>query len=171
MFQNTLMSIGEENSIDQNLPNEAATVVLAAQLAATAGVGDVFALTGALGDGKSFFARAFIRAYCGITDDIPSPTFTLVQAYDGGVVPVFHFDLYRLHVPEECLELGVEDAFTDGISLIEWPDRLGSWLPTNRLEVNLRSGHTDKSRQARLIGHGYWRARLIDGLGEGAMHA
>jgi tRNA threonylcarbamoyladenosine biosynthesis protein TsaE len=69
------------------------------------------------------------------------------------------------------MELGIEDAFADGVSLVEWPDRLGPWLPANRLDVHLRPGAGTGARRARLTGHGYWQARLIDGMGEGAIHA
>ncbi len=160
----------DENSIDEDLADEAATRTLARRIAAAAGAGDIIALSGDLGSGKTVFARAFVHAYCGMSDDVPSPTFTLVQAYDGGAAVVHHFDLYRLKQPDEVLELGIEDAFAEGISIIEWPDRLGPWLPANRLEVNLSPGRHEGARRARLIGHGYWQARLIDGLGEGAMH-
>jgi len=164
------MIFGDENSLDEDLPDEAATCALAARLAKATSAGDVITLVGDLGSGKSVFARAFVRAYCGTDEEVPSPTFTLVQAYDGGEVPVHHFDLYRLKVADECLELGIEEAFAEGISLIEWPDRLGPWLPANRLEIMLRPGANDGARRARLVGHGYWQARLIDGLGDGAMH-
>lgn len=164
------MTARDDNSLVRELPDEAATEALARELAGSAGPGAVYALSGDLGAGKSVFARAFIRAYCGTDGDIPSPTFTLVQSYDGGAHPVHHFDLYRLEDPDECLELGIEDAFADGVSLIEWPDRLGPWLPADRLEIRLRPGADTGARRAQLIGHGYWQARLIDGLGEGAMH-
>ena len=162
--------IAEENSLDLALVDEAETEALAVRLSAAVSPGDIIALFGNLGMGKSVFARAFIRAYAGIDEEIPSPTFTLVQVYGADAAPVFHFDLYRVEAPEEVLELGIEEAFTEGISLIEWPDRLGGWMPANRLEIHLTAGDRETSRRARLIGFGYWRARLIDGIGAGAMH-
>src|SRR5271157_2974950 len=104
------------------MPDEAATKALAARLAAIACVGDVVALSGELGVGKTAFARAFIRARCGADEEVPSPTFTLSQVYDGGGSAIWHFDLYRLAAAEEAWELGIEEAFSCGISLIEWPD-------------------------------------------------
>ena len=162
--------IAEENSLDLDLVDEAETEALAVFLSAAVSPGDIIALFGNLGMGKSVFARAFIRAYAGIDEDIPSPTFTLVQVYAADAAPVFHFDLYRLKAPEEVLELGIEEAFAEGISLIEWPDRLGAWMPANRLEIHLAAGGRESARKACLIGYGYWQARLVDGIGDGAMH-
>src|SRR5205807_6696912 len=107
-----------------DLPDEAATARLAARISALAEIGDVIALSGDLGAGKTTFARAFIRAR-GETGEVPSPTFTLVQVYELAAAAIWHFDLYRLRSPDEAWELGIEDALTEGISLIEWPDRLG----------------------------------------------
>ena len=105
-------------------------------LAALAKTGDVIALKGELGAGKTSFARAFIRALGG-TGDVPSPTFTLVQVYELATATIWHFDGYRLRHPEEAWELGIEDAFADGISLIEWPERFGAFVPARRLEIGL----------------------------------
>src|SRR5437016_9040493 len=104
-----------------DLPDEAATAAFAARISALAEIGDVIALKGELGAGKTSFARAFIRARGG-AEEVPSPTFTLVQLYELGDATVWHFDGYRLRHPEEAWELGIEDAFCDGISLIEWPE-------------------------------------------------
>lgn len=162
--------IGEDNHLDYDLADESATDALGVKIANAVGAGDVITLRGDLGAGKSVFARSLIRAYCRTDEDIPSPTFTLVQSYETGAVPVFHFDLYRLTSADEALELGIEEAFADGVSLIEWPDRLGPWLPADRLEVHLTPGPRETARRARLTGYGYWQARLIDGIGDGAMH-
>ncbi len=115
---------------------------LAARLAQPAATGDTFLLRGELGAGKTTFARAFIVALArreNVTppDDVPSPTFTLMQSYDLGRVQVFHFDLFRLKSAEEALELGIEDACADGIALIEWPERLGGMIPADRIEMEL----------------------------------
>jgi tRNA threonylcarbamoyladenosine biosynthesis protein TsaE len=154
------MPHADSRAID--LPDLAATERLAASLAARAERGDVIALAGGLGAGKTTFARAFVHARPGgrEVDDVPSPTFTLVQVYDLPGVPVWHFDLYRLDRPEDALELGIEDAFADAIALIEWPDRLGALLPAERLEVILEPGPSETSRHARLIAHGGRALRL-----------
>lgn len=112
----------------------------AAALAAAAGRGDVFALHGDLGAGKTCWARGFIRALAGAEIDVPSPTFTLIQTYDTPRGMVAHFDLYRLKSPEDVLEIGWDDALADGIALIEWPARAGSFLPRRRYDVTLTHG-------------------------------
>ena len=136
------------------LGDEAATRRLGAWLAARARPGDVVALGGDLGAGKSTLARAFVRALAGPDTEVPSPTFTLVQVYDSPAGRVWHFDLYRLEEPDEALELDIEDAFADGICLIEWPDRLGRWLPARRVELTLEPGPTPEARRARLRAFG-----------------
>lgn len=141
-----------------DLPDEAATAALAQLLAPLLRQGDVLALQGDLGAGKTTFARALINVLEGPVEEVPSPTFTLVQTYQRGELEIWHFDLYRLEDPEEAWELGIEEAFSEGVSLIEWPDRLGSALPPERLELSLR--HVDKGRRADLTGHGDWAARL-----------
>ena len=149
-----------------DLPDEKATAALAARLAALAAPGDVIALKGELGAGKTTFARAFIRARGG-DEIVPSPTFTLVQVYDLSGGAIWHFDLYRLRQAGEAWELGIEDAFRDGISLIEWPERLGPLLPARRLEVALDFGPKPAARRARLRGSGDWAVRLA-GIGAAA---
>jgi tRNA threonylcarbamoyladenosine biosynthesis protein TsaE len=141
------------------LPDEAATARLAASLAKIARAGDVIALRGTLGAGKTSFARAFIAALGGGAE-VPSPTFTLVQVYDVAPAPVWHFDLYRTSAPDEALELGIEEAFARAISLIEWPERLGDLLPAERLDVALDFGAGETERRATLTGQGAWRGRL-----------
>ena len=96
--------------------------------------GDCLLLEGQIGAGKSHFARAFIQARLGRAEDVPSPTFTLVQTYQADI-EIWHADLYRLSHPDEVLELGLEEAFDSAICLIEWPDRLGSLLPKGALRL------------------------------------
>src|SRR5712691_8547258 len=115
-----------------DLPDETATAALAARISALAQPADVIALKGDLGAGKTTFARAFIRARGNCEEEVPSPTFTLVQVYEVEPAAIWHFDLYRLRSAEEAWELGIEEAFGDGISLIEWPERLGVLLPERR---------------------------------------
>jgi tRNA threonylcarbamoyladenosine biosynthesis protein TsaE len=141
------------------LPDENATAALAARLAALARPGDVIALCGELGAGKTSFARAFIRARGG-DETVPSPTFTLVQLYELPDGAIWHFDLYRLRLAEEAWELGIEDAFRDGISLIEWPERLGALLPQRRLAIALDFAPAPGARRATLSAGGGWTTRL-----------
>ena len=118
--------------ISFDLPTEADTIRLGQKLAALVRPGDVIALDGTLGTGKSTLARALIRALTDAEEEVPSPTFTLVQQYETEAGLVWHFDLYRLEKPDDALELDIEEAFAEGISLIEWPDRLGTHLPRRR---------------------------------------
>lgn len=154
-----------------DLPDEDATCAVAARLAGLLRAGDVIALWGGLGVGKTVFARALVRARAGAAIEVPSPTFTLVQIYergdaeggDGEAADVFHFDLYRIEAPEEALELGIDDAFAGGIALIEWPDRLGPFLPARRLDL-VFSDVVDRpgARRLELAGHGDWPRRLAE---------
>jgi tRNA threonylcarbamoyladenosine biosynthesis protein TsaE len=136
--------------IDVSLPDPAATAQLARRLAAVARPGDLLALGGTLGMGKTAFARAFIQHLVGSEEEVPSPTFTLVQSYDTPSGTIWHFDLYRLSRPEDVWELGLEDALADGITLIEWPERMGGTLPARRLDLTLRAGDGTEARHARL---------------------
>jgi len=117
--------------------------ILASVLARYARTGDVIALSGDLGAGKTVFAKAFVRALTNEDEDVPSPTFTLVQIYDGyrdgEDLTVWHFDLYRLKSAQEIYETGFEEALSDGVSLIEWPERAGNLLPRDRLIVHLEA--------------------------------
>jgi tRNA threonylcarbamoyladenosine biosynthesis protein TsaE len=143
-----------------DLPDERATSALAADLAACARRGDVIGLRGPLGSGKTTFARAFLRARLG-ADEVPSPTFTLVETYQAATGPaVWHFDLYRIEAAEEAYELGIEDAFAEGIALIEWPERLGALLPREHLDIALAAGAREESRVATLTPSPSWAGRL-----------
>lgn len=140
-----------------DLAGEADTAALGARLATAARPGDVVALYGDLGAGKTTLARALIRALMGLETEAPSPTFTLVQTYPAPNLPIWHFDLYRLEDPGEARELGLEEA-VDGLALIEWPERLGRYLPHARLEVRLSFG--GDGRIARLVDLDDWSTRL-----------
>lgn len=147
------------------LPDEVATSALAGRLAAIAKARDVLALWGGLGVGKTAFARSFVRARSSPFVEVPSPTFTLVQIYPGApafAAPVYHFDLFRICAAEEALELGLDDAFAEGVSLIEWPDRLGALLPAGRLDITLEWGPGPESRQVSFTGNEDWRRRLTE---------
>lgn len=119
------------------LPDEAATAALGERLADVLLAGDTVLLEGPIGAGKSHLARALIRARLGRMEDVPSPTFTLVQSYEAEGADIWHADLYRLGHPDEVLELGLEEAFATAICLIEWPDRLGRHVPPDALRVVL----------------------------------
>jgi tRNA threonylcarbamoyladenosine biosynthesis protein TsaE len=153
-----------ESAVTFHLADETATARLAVILAGAVRAGDVLALSGPLGAGKTTFARAFInvrrRAGGGVPEEVPSPTFTLVQTYEFPDTTVFHFDLFRIKAPEETFELGIEDAIAEGIVLIEWPERLGPLLPRERLDIVLAAGTDENARVVTLIGFGAWRERL-----------
>jgi tRNA threonylcarbamoyladenosine biosynthesis protein TsaE len=128
--------------------------------------GDTIALSGPRGAGKTSFARGFIRARAalqgaGAVGEVPSPTFTLVQIYDLPGGAVWHVDLYRLTDPAEVFELGLDDAFADAITLIEWPERAGDLLPADRLDLTLSFGDGPDGRRARLDGRGHWLDSLV----------
>jgi tRNA threonylcarbamoyladenosine biosynthesis protein TsaE len=148
------------DAFETGLPDAAATAALAARLAPLAVPGDVLALRGGLGSGKTTFARGFIAARAGRALEVPSPTFTLVQTYDLPGGAVWHFDLYRLERPDDAIELGIDEAFATGISLIEWPERLGDLLPGERLDLELDLAGA--GRRAVLTPRDGWRARLSD---------
>src|SRR5690606_35821703 len=107
------------------LPDPAATEALGARIAHRLRAGDVIALYGGLGAGKTTLARGLIRALLRADVETPSPTYTLVQSYETPGLEVVHADLYRLESPEESVELGLEDAFVAAATVIEWPERLG----------------------------------------------
>jgi tRNA threonylcarbamoyladenosine biosynthesis protein TsaE len=125
------------------LADETATDRFAAAMAATLQRGDTLLLQGPIGAGKSAFARGVIRARLGRMEDVPSPTFTLVQTYEAPGGDIWHCDLYRLTDPDEVLELGLEEAFQTAICLIEWPDRLGADVPHDALTLTFAARAED----------------------------
>lgn len=116
---------------------------LAAKLAGIAKEGDVFLLFGTLGVGKSVFARAFIQTLSG-AEDVPSPTFTLVQTYAAPAFEIYHFDLYRLKSAEEIWELNMEEALFGAVCLIEWPEKMGPYIPKNAFKISISSMSDEK---------------------------
>ncbi|HNR76411.1 MAG TPA: tRNA (adenosine(37)-N6)-threonylcarbamoyltransferase complex ATPase subunit type 1 TsaE [Parvularculaceae bacterium] len=138
------------------LENEAATARLGSALADRLAAGDVIALSGPLGAGKTTLARAVVKALAG-RDEAPSPTFTLVETYETPTFTLHHFDLYRLEKAEEVWELGFEDAL-DGVSLIEWPERIEALLPNETLLVSLSMD--GDARRALIRGGDEWAGRL-----------
>ncbi|MFI0846660.1 tRNA (adenosine(37)-N6)-threonylcarbamoyltransferase complex ATPase subunit type 1 TsaE [Mesorhizobium sp. IMUNJ 23232] len=149
-------------SLERFLPDDAATARLGEDLALALRPGDVLALSGDLGAGKTALGRALIRVNAGAPDlEVPSPTFTLVQTYDGRV-PVVHFDLYRLGSPSELDELGLDEALAEGAAVIEWPDRAGDRLPAESVSVAL--SHEGEGRLAVISGTGPAFDRVVRSL-------
>lgn len=142
------------------LEGAAATEALGAAIAGELKPGEAVCLFGPLGAGKTTLARGLIRALTSPAEDVPSPTFTLVQFYEGEALPLAHFDLYRLERPEEAYEIGLDEALEEGAALIEWPERLEGRLPPHRLDIVL--SHEAEARRARLTGHGAWEGRPLE---------
>jgi tRNA threonylcarbamoyl adenosine modification protein YjeE len=139
------------------LPDLEATARLGAAVAGGLRPGDAVALWGDLGAGKTTLARAILRAL-GVSEDVPSPTFTLVQSYDTPRLAVSHYDLYRLKHVREMEELGFDDALAQGAVLVEWPERAPEALPPDALHVRLSL--SDGTRVAKLTGPARWESLL-----------
>lgn len=147
-----------------DLPDASATDRLGQWFADHLAPGDCFLLSGPIGAGKTHFARALIRSVLasrGADEDVPSPTYTLVQTYAAPGYDIVHADLYRLHSVSDLAELGLDDAFAAGVTLVEWPDRLGDAAPASALRVGLSDTNDGSSRRARLAGpRDRWQGRL-----------
>jgi tRNA threonylcarbamoyladenosine biosynthesis protein TsaE len=143
-----------------DLPDAEATARLGAGLARALKPREAICLYGPLGAGKSTLARGLIRALTTPDEDVPSPTFTLVQFYEGRDFPLAHFDLYRLTRASEAHEVGLDEALEDGAVLIEWPQRLGDDLPGDRLDIEISI--VGEARVARLMPHGAWEGRPLE---------
>ena len=124
--------------------SEDGTAKIAKTLAKTLKKGDILCLYGDLGVGKTVFSRALIRTLCeNPTLEVPSPTFTLVQIYEYHTHKIRHFDLYRLEDPDEIYEIGWQDALYEGITIIEWPIKLGALLPKKRIDITIETTNID----------------------------
>jgi len=144
------------------LPDAESTSALAGRIAPVLEPGDVILLAGDIGAGKSHLARGIIQARLaalGRVEDVPSPTFTLVQVYDAGTVEIWHADLYRLSGPDDVVETGLDEAFEDAICLVEWPDRLGSDTPVDALHITLEG--EGAGRRLTALGPARW-ARVME---------
>ncbi len=122
------------------------TAAFAVRLGTLLRAGDTLLLEGPVGAGKTHFARSLIQSRMDVPEDVPSPTFTLVQTYDVSDTEIWHADLYRLSGPQEVVELGLSDAFETAICLVEWPDRLGELTPATALTLTLLQGADDDTR-------------------------
>jgi N-acetylmuramate 1-kinase len=146
-------AVATKPMIEGILPSEDATRRLAAELADTLQPGDVIALSGGLGSGKTTFARALIRHLAGDANlEVPSPTFTLVQTYDLPAFALAHVDLYRIGGEGELVELGLAELLQDAVGLIEWPERAAGALPpaTLSIDLSLASGDGADARRVRI---------------------
>ena len=153
----------EKRVLERHLPHERATARLGEDIAMALRTGDVLAISGDLGAGKTTLARGLIRAMAeDAALDVPSPTFTLVQSYETRI-PLHHFDLYRLSSPSELDELGLDEMLTTGAALVEWPERAGGLLPKEAVEVELT--HDGEGRLARIAGSGPAFERIARSLG------
>jgi len=142
------------------LADEAATERLGARIASGLATGDTIALEGELGAGKTVLARAVLRAL-GVTESVPSPTFTLVQHYETAKLPVDHLDLHRIEDESELDQLGLDDALASGAAMIEWPQKAGARLPADALHLRLETSG-DTSRRAIVSGPERW-AHMFEG--------
>ena len=143
-----------------DLTDDAATARLGEAVSRTLRTGEAVCLTGPLGAGKSTLARALVRALTTPDEDVPSPTFTLVQFYETATFPLAHFDLYRLTSPDEAWEIGLDEALDEGAAVIEWPQRLEGRLPRDRLDIDIV--FDGEGRRARLTAHGAWEGRELE---------
>jgi tRNA threonylcarbamoyladenosine biosynthesis protein TsaE len=125
--------------------SEKETEAIAEEFAATIKPGDVVCLYGDLGAGKTQFVKGFVKAFGLSGNEVNSPTFTIINEYNGSI-PVYHFDCYRLEHEEEALEIGAEEYFYgNGVCIIEWPERILGVLPDSRTEIQLK--HIAKNRR------------------------
>ena len=138
------------------LNNIEETKLFAKTIAKYLNLGDVITFRGNLGSGKTSFIKYLIENLAQEPIEVTSPTFNLLHIYKFNNIEVWHFDLYRLKNATEAFELGIEDAFTYGISLIEWPEAISSILPKNRLEIELSFTTTEEARIVNLTGSSKW---------------
>ena len=152
-------------SLSVFLPSEEDTARLGAWLARALRPGDVLLLEGSIGAGKTHLARSLIRSALGRMEDVPSPTFTLVQTYEANGYEIWHADLYRLTHPDEVRELGLDAAFDTAVCLVEWPDRLGALTPPDALHLRLTPESDGRRAHFLSVRHGALFAELAHDWG------
>jgi len=145
--------------LEVTLKNISETENLAKKIASLVKIGDLITLDGDLGTGKTSFARFFIRSLTNNKEEIPSPTFTLMQSYDTPNFPIHHIDLYRINSTAEVIELGIEESFDNGVSLIEWPKLAEPIFPSSYLAIELSFLEND-IRLAKINSFGNWIDRI-----------
>lgn len=136
--------------MESSVPSHAEkdTAKIAQDLAKRLPEQEIIFLNGDLGAGKTVFARALIRALCDAPNmEVISPTFTLVQSYETPKTTIHHYDLYRIEDPEEIFELGWEDSMASGITIIEWPERLGPYTPASYLDITITNVENEKDHR------------------------
>ena len=154
-FSDSRLMLNQENDLASIfLPGAAETEQLGRAIGSALRAGDVVLLYGPVGAGKTTLVRAAISDRIGYSEDIPSPTFTLVQVYSADE-QIWHSDLYRLTDTDEIIELGLDEAFADSIVFVEWPDRLGSLRPTRYLAVTLSRDGDGRRADVSFVGEGW----------------
>ncbi|WP_299661207.1 tRNA (adenosine(37)-N6)-threonylcarbamoyltransferase complex ATPase subunit type 1 TsaE [uncultured Ruegeria sp.] len=138
------------------------TADTAARISSALQPGDTILLEGTIGSGKTHFARALIQSVLAVPEDVPSPTFTLVQVYETRIGEVWHSDLYRLTSVEEIEELGLTEAFDTSICLVEWPDKLGPLTPESALLIRFVTDPDDQDTRHLVLSWSdpKWNAKL-----------
>lgn len=143
--------------VNRRIVSEDSMLKLGSKLAEVLVVGDVLALTGDLGAGKTTLSRGIIQALCGDIE-VPSPTYTIIQTYETQDFELWHCDLYRLNKPDDIFELGLFEAMEENVCIIEWPDRMGEHLLTSALTIDIQFDH--EGRSLTLTGADHWTERL-----------
>ncbi len=143
------------------LHSEAETEALGRRIAGLLQVGDTVTLAGSLGAGKTVLARGLIRHFLP-GEEVPSPTFTLVQTYEAKALAILHVDLYRVKSSTELRELGLDEALERGAIIVEWPDRMGALLPKDRLDIIFEGDDEGRERTVKIIARGLFASRIGD---------
>lgn len=141
-----------------DIRSEADTAALGREIASHLAAGDTVTLSAPLGSGKTVLARAIVRKFCP-REEVPSPTFTLVQTYETQNFSIAHVDLYRVKSESELRELGLDEILERGVLIIEWPDRMGTLLPADRLDIMFEAANGE-TRLMKMVGRGTWVSRL-----------
>lgn len=161
MLSHAVQMTSDSHLLQLTLNSEDETGLLAGRIADLLRKGDTIAMAGMLGVGKTTFARSLIRKLLP-GEEVPSPTFTLVQTYDAPKFRITHADLYRVKARRELRELGLDEALDEGALIIEWPDRMSELLPADRLDMIIEVDDGVEERRVKLIGRGSWAQRMRD---------